>query len=322
MLVLDSMAVRNGQESADSDDASLSPEISERLAEAWQRYVRWDAGMAAAAAELEAHQRTAGFEPLLTAAQLQVLGTALAVQHCHTCDAFMLRAQQAGQQYNLHPRQPLPAAVAATRRLLQLQPDSAAAHFPYALLLQRLPNVPPAHVLEASEAALQQAEARRSHSLAAALAISIAAYMLNGGPGSTWRLADMQRLIASAERALKLWRRWGQQATIDNFAANLVAIREHVRRIAGTASSSQAVFPPLDSAARSDFRLLLAQPDRLPTCSGCGASDVERVKPCSACRAAAYCSTACQRRHWPQHKAECRRLAAQRASEAGGGLQL
>ena len=33
---------------------------------------------------------------------------------------------------------------------------------------------------------------------------------------------------------------------------------------------------------------------------------------CSSCRSARYCSPECQRRAWPAHKAECRRLAAAR----------
>ena len=57
-----------------------------------QRFVRWDASTAAAAAALEAHQRAAGFLPLLTAAQLQVLGTLLAIYHYRTCMSLQVQA--------------------------------------------------------------------------------------------------------------------------------------------------------------------------------------------------------------------------------------
>ena len=41
-------------------------------------------------------------------------------------------------------------------------------------------------------------------------------------------------------------------------------------------------------------------------CDACGKT-VAELKRCSRCRAAAYCSTACQRTAWPRHKDHCRR---------------
>ena len=43
-------------------------------------------------------------------------------------------------------------------------------------------------------------------------------------------------------------------------------------------------------------------------CDACGKTfAVAELKRCSRCRAAAYCSTACQRTAWPRHKDHCRR---------------
>ena len=45
-------------------------------------------------------------------------------------------------------------------------------------------------------------------------------------------------------------------------------------------------------------------------CCGCDELQDEKMKRCSRCGRAAYCSPLCQRRHWPMHKRECKRQAA------------
>ncbi|CAL1697526.1 unnamed protein product [Somion occarium] len=40
-------------------------------------------------------------------------------------------------------------------------------------------------------------------------------------------------------------------------------------------------------------------------CNSCGKADTS-LKQCAKCHAARYCSTECQRRHWPTHKLTCR----------------
>ena len=46
-------------------------------------------------------------------------------------------------------------------------------------------------------------------------------------------------------------------------------------------------------------------------CAGCGASD-KRLRACSACGSAAFCSDACMAQAWTTgtHKAECKRIQA------------
>jgi ankyrin repeat protein len=44
-------------------------------------------------------------------------------------------------------------------------------------------------------------------------------------------------------------------------------------------------------------------------CAGCGASDM-RLRACSACGSASFCSNACMAQFWPAHKAECKRIQA------------
>jgi len=48
-------------------------------------------------------------------------------------------------------------------------------------------------------------------------------------------------------------------------------------------------------------------------CDGCGRPETEvQLHPCSGCWSARYCGSACNAAAWPAHKAECRRLQAER----------
>ena len=39
-------------------------------------------------------------------------------------------------------------------------------------------------------------------------------------------------------------------------------------------------------------------------CLGCH-QPVAKIKLCSRCKTAVYCSAECQRKHWPKHKRDC-----------------
>ncbi|PRW50954.1 F-box only 21-like [Chlorella sorokiniana] len=55
----------------------------------------------------------------------------------------------------------------------------------------------------------------------------------------------------------------------------------------------------------------------MPSCSGCGTPRALHLRKCAQCRVAAYCSTACQVKHWKAgHKEECAQMAAEHAAEA------
>ena len=59
------------------------------------------------------------------------------------------------------------------------------------------------------------------------------------------------------------------------------------------------------------------RPPRVCAAPGCGATSGLRL--CAGCTTVRYCSEACSRAHWREHRAECRRLRAERAAAAGGG---
>jgi TPR repeat protein len=96
---------------------------------------------------------------------------------------------------------------------------------------------------------------------------------------------------------------------IDRIVAKVddpVAYRELIARLAGATS----VHHPYNQTARHTLAVL----GEIPACAACYAVDGRELKPCSRCTAVKYCSRACQRKHWPVHKAACR-MAADPVSE-------
>lgn len=56
------------------------------------------------------------------------------------------------------------------------------------------------------------------------------------------------------------------------------------------------------------------RPPRMCAAPGCGAAS--SLKLCAGCHAVRYCSVECSLTHWPEHKAKCRRLQAERVVAA------
>jgi len=50
-------------------------------------------------------------------------------------------------------------------------------------------------------------------------------------------------------------------------------------------------------------------------CAACGERAV-KLKRCTACKCVSYCCKSCQQQHWPTHKIECKRLAAEAEAAA------
>ena len=50
------------------------------------------------------------------------------------------------------------------------------------------------------------------------------------------------------------------------------------------------------------------------TCDYCG--QYSTTKKCSGCKEARYCTPACQKSHWPDHKLLCRQIQAERDKKA------
>ena len=57
--------------------------------------------------------------------------------------------------------------------------------------------------------------------------------------------------------------------------------------------------------------------DTMMICASCGIAggDDIKLKDCSACHLVRYCSVMCQKDHWPKHKKECKKRAAELKDE-------
>ena len=65
-----------------------------------------------------------------------------------------------------------------------------------------------------------------------------------------------------------------------------------------------------DSASKSN---VAKTEDNNVSCANCGKGEDEsnKLKACTACKLAKYCSRECQIAHRPQHKKECKKRAAE-----------
>ena len=84
---------------------------------------------------------------------------------------------------------------------------------------------------------------------------------------------------------------------------------------AGLAGPLRALVPPLADykpVIAERMKLLADALDTVPVraCDACGAADAPELKRCARCRKVHYCSVACQRAAWPQHKRDCVAAAA------------
>ena len=62
-------------------------------------------------------------------------------------------------------------------------------------------------------------------------------------------------------------------------------------------------------------------PSGLPSCAECGASGAGFQK-CGQCAVVYYCGVECQKKAWPTHKLECRRIAETAAATESAGSTL
>ena len=73
----------------------------------------------------------------------------------------------------------------------------------------------------------------------------------------------------------------------------------------GYADLARILWPDRPELAALFDAEAVQEPLELPSCAHCQKSGV-KLKACSKCHAAQYCSTACQRAHWRAHKPACR----------------
>ncbi|PRW45639.1 hypothetical protein C2E21_5733 [Chlorella sorokiniana] len=237
----------------------------------------WDAATVAAAEQLEAYQRSKGFQPLLTAAELKVTASLLRLSAAGKQSALVVNTPPSGA-FNQQQAQ------AAVRHLEASLPDNAAVLLHCACQLEAPPN--PAAVA-ALRKALRAAQAEQAHSVAAA--------------------AEVSGLVQDSEASLALCKRWLPKPAFEFLGGQLADVKQLLQMAAvlNPDADQQPALPLPEGLAGT-----LSCDTPLPECSGCGQQSFQ-LKKCSRCKAAAYCSRDCQVKHWREgHKQECARLAA------------
>lgn len=136
-----------------------------------------------------------------------------------------------------------------------------------------------------------------------------AMYNLSLMPEVDWgeRIALLRRAIETVEAA-------GDRANKAFYEAELAKLLAEADAGAKDAAASLALKVALKH--KPDCAALASSLDCLRlhrTCAACGVrADERKLKACQACKVAWYCCVGCQREHWPAHRGECPRLAAER----------
>jgi hypothetical protein len=143
--------------------------------------------------------------------------------------------------------------------------------------------------------------------------LSIAARALvYGALGPWWRLAAVRPLLARALRLLDGNRRWLPRASCEGVAGVVAAA--HADFVASAVASAARQGCPEDAdiaALKIDWAKLsleVVAANRRCAAAGCRATSFE-MRRCSRCCAAWYCSPACQKAHWPEHRGACEAAA-------------
>ena len=144
------------------------------------------------------------------------------------------------------------------------------------------------------------------------------ALLLSGAEGPTWSRDEVLGLLSRAERAIQAAKVWAPQLGIQHLKATTAELRLWVQAAMAAAGPGRAQLPAVLQAA--DVGLQGGLVGATQSCSGCGAGSLS-LRNCSGCRAVAYCSRACQLRHWREggHKRECAALAAAGGQAGGDG---
>ena len=143
--------------------------------------------------------------------------------------------------------------------------------------------------------------------LIAALASSGIANAFRIGLTAVVTRKEAQAVLDRTERELALCKPWLPSVVHKTYRRDYAANRAALHGASDAAPSK---------ATRLSMKSQLI-PFETVDCSGCGRPSV-KLRTCSGCRCAAYCSRECQARHWKEggHKRECAQLAAAASSGA------
>lgn len=132
-------------------------------------------------------------------------------------------------------------------------------------------------------------------------AVKMADVVLAGAPGDPEAL----RIKATAYTELKLWDK--ARSVIAKGSGDWTALERRIDE----GERAQAALPKArGGVSRSDRAAIDADSERF--CAHCGKSSKEtKLRACTACTVAVYCSKECQQSNWEVHKPQCLKLRKQ-----------
>jgi hypothetical protein len=147
--------------------------------------------------------------------------------------------------------------------------------------------------------------------------------LVRGGRGPWWRVRDARPLLDRAQRMLDANRPWAPRAVWESLAEGVAERRADLQRMLDNGVGGAAIDEDSTLLPCADWSESSEAPQTACTCGACGARALE-MPQCSRCRGTPaqvhYCSPACQRAHWPAHKAACRAAAAAARAEPAPAL--
>ena len=106
-------------------------------------------------------------------------------------------------------------------------------------------------------------------------------------------------------------------------AAPAQAAAPPARAAPAVAPAARAAPAATTAAPSAAAAAAAARPPQRPpaprVCAAPGCPSTHGLRRCGGCGTVRYCSEACSRAHWREHKVACRRLQAEQAAAAGGG---
>ncbi|PSC70015.1 tudor domain-containing 1 [Micractinium conductrix] len=155
----------------------------------------------------------------------------------------------------------------------------------------------------------------------------------HGALGAEYRSSGIEKLLSDGTACQARAKVWASKKEITHMKVVRQGAEEQLQRaLQGTPRRlrERGLVVAINLAWSSDAALgfvdpsLIAQNDeryRPAKCDACGAHMAQACK-CSACKQVSYCNAACQKRHWPEHKAACKQAqrAAAAASSSGSGV--
>jgi hypothetical protein len=135
-------------------------------------------------------------------------------------------------------------------------------------------------------------------------AMHLAELLMARVEGPQWPVAEVRGLLARSAQAAALCKAWYP----GDVKQQLADVQQHLKAAVARGRPGQARLPAA-AQFNPNPRALKGGP---PACCACCGQPSLKLRKCSACKVAQYCSRECQAKHWKEggHRRECAALAA------------